>query len=166
VTVRRYLLTGALALAVLVLALPFDAISSNGGGLWLAFIIPVAVVWILYSVVRMLFKPAERKERAIRLAIWIPTVFLAMTLMQYQDASARETASSTVAAVADFKIRTGAYPKSLADVGLDAMALRSRLSLGYRLQSDGTAFLLYSQPSMPLVAHSYDFQAGKWERFD
>ena len=162
----RYIVTIGLALAVLILALPVNAVSASGADLWLAFVVPIAALWILYSLVRLAFRPAERKERAIRLAIWIPTVLVAVVSMQYQDATARDTASSVIGSVSDYKKKTGAYPKGLEEVGLNAGELRSRFSMGYRLQSDGKAFLLYSQPSMPLVAHSYDFQAGKWERFD
>ena len=151
---------------MLVLALPVKAVSSSGATFWLAFILPVAALWILYAIVRLLFRPADRKERAIRLAIWIPTLVLAVISLHYQDAAARDTASAAIAAVSEYKKRTGTYPKALSEVGQNAQDLRSRLSLAYRVQPDGKAYLLYSQPSMPLVAHGYDFQAGKWERFD
>lgn len=165
-TLPRYAVTVALALAVLALALPLEAVASSGAMLGLAFILPIAVLWILYSAARMLFRPAERKERAIRLAIWIPATVLAVISMQYRDTTARDTAASVIASVSDYKKRTGSYPKGLVEVGLNADELRSRFSMAYRLQSDGKVFLLYSQPSMPLVSHSYDFQAGAWQRFD
>jgi hypothetical protein len=86
--------------------------------------------------------------------------------MGYRDSIALEQASAVASAVSVYKNRTGTFPKTLLDVGYDSSDLRSKFSLAYRVDPDGKAALFYSQPSMPTIAHHYDFNAGTWRKRD
>ena len=69
------------------------------------------------------------------------------------------------AAIVSHKGRTGSYPQGLNELGVDAQALKEKFSLSYRVDN-GQAFLFYSQPSMPMVAHHYNFETGSWSTLD
>jgi hypothetical protein len=159
----RHKVALGLAAAMLILSFPIPALSNSGLAFLMSFVVPATLLWILYAVV-MLVRRTGRIERLGRLAIWIPTFALAMTAMNYKDSAAREQASAIASAVSAHKARTGAYPGTLREVGHDSDELRSRMSLAYRVDPDGKAALFYSQPSMPTVAHHYDFAAGTWQR--
>jgi hypothetical protein len=105
--------------------------------------------WAVYSLVRIVLCPDERRNRGIRLAIWTATIFITVAANGHWDAAARKEADAAVTAIVGHRSRTGAYPNSLADLGIDAQALRKKYSLAYRVDKDGKPTLLYSQPSMP-----------------
>lgn len=163
---RRHIVSIVLAAAVLGLALPIDAIADFRTGLMLSFVVVWIVVWIVYSLVRLLAGTAPQLERRMRLAIWIATLAIVAGLLQIRDVRARAQAEAVVAAAAEHRKRAGSYPRTLAEVGIDVRESRRRYGLGYSVQLDGKAFLVYSQPSMPLVGHRYDFQTARWERLD
>lgn len=99
------------------------------------------------------------------MAIWFAATVVVTLAFSYRDRTAREEVEVAIAAVKDHKQRTGSYPASLAEAGLDATGLRAKYSVGYFLQA-GDAVVLYSQPSMPLVAHRFHFKSNAWERVD
>ncbi len=141
-----------------------DGISPLGSFVLVATAL-VFVPWAIYSLVRMAIRPAERRSRAIRIVIWGATIALSLAAQARWDAAARDEANGAVAAVQAHKSRTGSYPEGLSDVGINAQALNEEFSLAYRVH-DGKAYLFYSQPSMPMVAHHYNFETTSWERLD
>ena len=160
-------LVRTLILVVIVLGL---ALSHTGEmALWGSFAIVATTIvflpWAIYSLVRMAIRPTGRCSRAIRLAIWTTTLIVAFSARGYWDTTARKEANAVASAIQAFKGRTGAYPSSLSEVGFDAEALKEEFSLSYRL-TEGKATLFYSQPSMPMVANHYNFEANSWSRFD
>jgi hypothetical protein len=163
---RRYKVALGLAAAMLILSLPFPAFSDAGLAFTLSLAMVATVLWVPCSLILVLFRRTGRADRLARLAIWIPTLVLAFVAMSYRDSFAREQASAVASAVTAYKSRTGSFPKTLLDVGHDSIDLRRRFSLAYRVDPDGKAALFYSQPSMPTIAHHYDFNAGTWENRD
>lgn len=154
-TTSAYLKTFALVAVVLCLTLP------KGGGLWFAGALLLFLVWALYDMVRLMLKPAERRMRVIRLAIWSLTLALAgATQVHWQNAS-REQASAAAVAVLTLKARTGSYPDSLDESGVNGQALQDEWEIVYRLR-DGKPELSYPAPLMPLTLYEYDFEARKW----
>ena len=158
---RPFLLPGLLLLAVLLLEL----IQGGMGGLLFSFALPIILVWLIYSLLRLLFRSADRAARAARMAIWLGMTVVIALAFGHRDGTAREEVELAIAAVKGHKQRTGSYPASLAQAGLDATGLRAKYSVGYFLEA-GDAVVLYSQPSMPLVAHRFHFKTGTWERVD
>ena len=163
---RRHRLALGLAAAMLILSLPVPAFSGAGLALALSFALVAAVLWVLWSLILVVFRRSGRADRLARLAIWIPALVLVAAAMNYRDSIAREQASAVASAVSSYKSRTGSFPRTLLEVGQDSDDLRRRFSLAYRVDPDGKAALFYSQPSMPTVAHHYDFAAGTWEHRD
>ena len=149
------------AAVVLVLALYPDSMVSFFSGMILTAAALFFIPWAIYSLVRMAIRPAERRHRATLIAIWIPVFVIALTVRANWDTDAREEVNKIASAVKAHKGRTGAYPSSLNDVGFDLAALKQKFSLSYRV-NDGKAFLFYSQPSMPMVAHHYNFETNSW----
>ncbi|MBI5279562.1 MAG: hypothetical protein HY854_24230 [Burkholderiales bacterium] len=125
----------------------------------------VFLPWAVFSLFRMARRPAERRSRAIGLGIWIATLAIAVNVRDHWDTTARTRADAAAGAVQAHKVRTGAYPNSLADVGIDAGALKEEFSMSYRTDQ-GKPALFYSQPSMPMVAHHYDFDTRSWRHVD
>lgn len=158
---RPFLVPGLLLLAVLLL----EFIQGGMGGLLFSVALPIIVLWLIYSLLRLLFRSADRAARASRMAIWFGTTVVITLALGYRDGTAREEVEVAIAAVKDHKQRTGSYPASLAEAGVDAGRLRAKYSVGYFLEA-GDAVVLYSQPSMPLVAHRFHFKTGTWERAD
>jgi hypothetical protein len=150
---------------VLALTLPRSVYNAYWGSFVLVAATLVIVPWTIYSLVRMAIRPAERRSRGIRLAIWVTALVVAFGGRAHWDTTAREEANTAVSAVKAYKGRTGAYPYSMGEVGIDAQALKEEFSLSYRVH-DGKAYLFYSQPSMPLVAHHYNFGTNSWDRLD
>lgn len=148
----------------------FFALPHSGGIALLGSFVLVAVVvtflpWMIYTIVRIAIRPAERRGRGTILAIWATTVVVLFAAHAHWDAAAREEANAAVSAIQSHKSRTGSYPESLSELGINEQALKDKFSLSYRL-NDGKAAFFYSQPSMPMVAHHYDFQSNSWRKRD
>lgn len=158
---RPFVLPVLLVFAVLLLEL----LHGGMGGLLFSFTLFVLIVWLIYSILQLLFRPAERAARAARIVIWLATIFLLTAALGYRDRAARQEVEAAIEVVSNHKQRTGSYPATLADAGLDIARLRKRYSVGYFLEA-GDAVILYSQPSMPLVSHRFHFKTGTWERLD
>jgi len=135
------------------------------GSFVLVAVTVVFLPWAIYSLVRMAVRPLERRNRGTRLTIWFATLVVAFCVRAYWDISVRKEADAVVSAIQAHRGGKGAYPSSLSDVGLNAEALKKEFSLSYRL-NNGKATLFYSQPSMPMVAHHYNFDTNTWGRLD
>lgn len=137
--------------------------------LWGGFAIGLALIiflpWSIYSLARMLIKPMERRARAIHLVIWTTALVVPFGIRAQWDTTARKDASAAASAIQSHKALTGSYPNGLSEVGFDAEALKDQISLRYRL-SEGQPILFYSQPSMPTLAHHYNFEADSWAKRD
>ena len=154
--------TLVLAGVVLLLAVPrINSELSFVGGFVLVAAMLIFLPWAVYTLVRIAIRPLERRSRAIRLAIWSVTLVASFAARAQWDVAAHEEATAAVSAVQVHKGRTGKYPASLSEAGLDAEALKKKYSLSYRLE-DGKPKLFYSQPSMPTVAKHYDFEGNSW----
>jgi len=157
--------TAILAGAVLFFALPHSSDIALLGSFVLVAAAVIFVPWAIYSLVRMVIRPSERRGRGTSLAIWAITLVVSFTAQAHRDTAARKEATAAVSAIQAHKNRTGSYPESLSALGIDAQALKEKFSLTYRL-NDGKAALFYSQPSMPLVAHHYNFETNSWGKLD
>jgi len=159
--VKTFVLAGVVLLVILL----YGGSASLLGSFVLIATTLVFVPWTIYSLVRMAIRPAERRGRGIRVVIWGATIAVSFAAQARWDAAAREEANAAVAAIQAHKSRTGAYPEGLSDAGMSARSLKDELRLTYRVQN-GKARLFYSQPSMPMVAHHYDFETNSWGRRD
>jgi hypothetical protein len=152
-----YLKTLAAAGVVLAVTLP------RGTGFVLLLLLPLLLLTLIYQAVRMLRQPQERKARATRLAIWCLAFALAGSVQSYRAAATRSHAEQVVQTVLAHQKRTGAYPSSLTEAGLDQDLVRRRWRVGY-LVRDGQPLVSYPAPFMPLTVYEYDLAAGGWRR--
>jgi hypothetical protein len=157
--------TAILAGAVLFFALPHGSDIALLGSFVLVAAAVIFVPWAIYSMVRMVIRPSERRDRGTSLAILAITLVVSFTAQAHRDTAARKEATAAVSAIQAHKSRTGSYPETLNSLGIDAQALKQKFSLTYRL-NDGKATLFYSQPSMPMVAHHYKFESNSWGKLD
>lgn len=141
---------------VLFLSLPKE------GGAWFGLVLVVFIVWALYNLVRLILKPVERRVRVARFAVWLAVVALAGATQAHWSTASREHADATAAALLEYKMRTGSYPATLAEAGLDEQSLRAEWQVGYRLR-DGIPELDYPASIMPLAIYEYDFAARRWK---
>lgn len=144
-------------LAILVILL---SVLAHGCIKWIAA--GIFFPWALYSFIRIIKRPAERRNRSIRLAIWMTTIAILYAVAGHWDSVTRHEANSVASAVVEFRNRTGSYPRSLSEVGMDAQSLRDDYRVGYYVSDKGKPSLFYFQPSMPLLVYHYDFERSKW----
>ena len=155
-TPTAYAKTLVLVAVVLFLTLPAD------GGIWFCLVLLLFMPWALYNLVRLGTKPAERRPHVIRLAIWIVALVAAGATQVHWTNAAREQANAAAQSLLAYKVRTGSYPASLAEAGLDEHALSSEWRLRYRLR-EGKPELRYPASLMPLTEYGYDFEARRWK---
>ena len=148
--------TQSLIAAAIVLVL----VSLKGAGFLLGMLVPFFLLWTLYSLIRMAIRPAERRIRAVRFAIWAVTFALIGSVQAYWNKAARGDANIAVAAVQAHKSGTGAYPATLAEVGL-AEQVSSAWGVRYQLR-DGKPFLAYPSTLMWMTMVEYDFENRQW----
>lgn len=151
-----YAKTLILAAIVLFLTLP------KNGGFWLVLATLFFALWALYNLVRLILKPVERRARVMRVAIWIAVLAVAGAMQAYWANASRDHASAAAKALLAYKSRTGSYPSTLVELGLDEQALKNEWRLGYKLR-DGKPELNYPASLMPLTMYEYDFATKQWK---
>jgi len=135
----------------------------KGNGPLLGILVPIFLVSVLYNFIRMIRKPEERKRRGIRLAIWSITLALACTVQIHWSEASHNEAEVALNKILAYKERTGIYPASLKEVGLDYKYLKEKWELRYWVK-EGKARLVYPMSFMPLATYEYDFEARKWRK--
>jgi len=132
-------------------------------------ILPLAIgfvfIWMVIAI-PMLLRSKGRPERIARLVIWVPTLLVCGFALRFIEGPARELAPHAVSTIESHKARTGAFPATLNDAGLDPIDLRKRIGLNYDVSSTGAVTLTYSSPSIILASHQYDFISKRWTRLD
>lgn len=152
---KGYAITFVCAAALLILTL------QKGSGFLLILLLPVFLVLALYHAVRMIRRPEERKSRGIRLAVWAAAFALAGTVQTYWSIASKQDADLVLKKVLAHKARTGSYPATLKEVGLDDEHLKEKWRLRYSIR-EGQPMLVYPVPFMPLDLYEYDFEKLRW----
>ena len=147
--------TIAAAAMLLLLTVPRSA------GATVVLVVPIILVCMLYLLARLAFKRAERRTRAIQLGIWVLTLALIAGVQSYWTDARQSAADKAAAAVLAHKQRTGNYPATLAETGLDEPKLRSDWGLIYRVQ-EGKPKLQFTAQAMFLSWYEYDFEKRTW----
>jgi|GEM_PF-1771511 len=146
---------------IIPVAIVFALTVQKGNGFLLVLLLPFLLIYLIFNAVRMLRKPAERKDRGIRMAIWSVALVLASTVQIYWNAGSRSNADLASQKVLAYKERTGSYPASLRDAGLDDSELQKKWRLRYSVK-EGEPRLTYPASVMPLTMNEYDFKARAW----
>jgi hypothetical protein len=82
---------------------------------------------------------------------------------KYNDDAARRQADAVLAGVQAHHARTGAWPRKLEEIGINAAAMRADWRLFYGVPPDGEPILFYKAPSLMFDTWYYDFRTGAWE---
>jgi hypothetical protein len=118
---------------------------------------------LLYNLIQMARKPAERKQRGIRMAIWFVVLSVAVAVQSHRASGTSGEANKVAKAVLDYKTRTGAYPAGLKDAELDEVALEREWDIRYFMR-EGKPVLTYPVTFMPLTTLDYDFDKRAWHQ--
>lgn len=148
--------------AVLLAIFLFFALQQGNGPLVILFL-PFYLVMAIYHVVRMMQKVDQRRSRGVQLVAWSAAALLGSAVHLYRSSTSRAEADSAARMVLDYRQRTGSYPETLADVGLDPRSSMSSRRLRYTVR-DGTPALSYPATFMPLTMLEYDFETRHWRR--
>jgi len=133
----------------------------KGSGPLVGILLPFYLVVLLYNSIRMIRRPDERKRRGIRLAIWSVTLALTVTIQIHWSEASHNAAELALKRVLAYQERTGRYPASLKEVGLDDQDLKDKWQIRYFVV-EGKATMVYPMPFMPLAIYEYNFEARKW----
>jgi len=138
----------------------FLALQKGSG--FLPLLLLMFVVAMLFNLVRMFRRRDERKKYVIRLGIWAATLVLVGAVQTHWSNASRNDADIAVNAVLAHKARTGSYPASLKEIGIDEEELRTKWGIRYVVREGGKKVLAYPSSIMPLTMYDYDFESRKW----
>ena len=130
-------------------------------GLLPALIVFLAAPWLLYSALRCAIRPAERKWRGARLALWLCSITAVVVAQNWYACAARQNAEEMVIKVRAYRAAKGAWPRRLEDLGVDSAQALRESGLRY-VAPEGQARLTYRSTWTPMDYHSYDFAGGTW----
>jgi hypothetical protein len=124
-------------------------------------IVFLAAPWLFYSALRFAIRPAERKWRGARLALWLCSITAVVVAQNWYAYAARQNAEEMVVKVRAYRTAKGAWPRRLEDLGLDSAQALRESGLRYATP-EGQARLTYRSTWTPMDYHSYDFAGGTW----
>jgi hypothetical protein len=152
--------SGYIKTAILAAIVLFFTVQQDYGPLALTFLF-IFIFVLLYNLIQMARKPAERKLRGIRMAIWFVVLSVAVAVQAHRASGTSDEANKVARLVLDYKTRTGAYPAGLKDAGLDEVTLEREWDIRYFMR-EGKPVLTYSATFMPLTTVDYDFDKRAW----
>jgi len=154
-----------IARTVLCLAIFLFFTAPMHGGFIALMLLPFFVAVWIWEVASIAHKPDQRRLRVLRVLAWIVSFCLVGLLNLYWYRESRAYADKIVAAVSNHHTRTGSYPASLEQVGIQPDDRSSRKwRLAYVI-NDGKPNLFYAVPYAIFDTYDYDFETRKWTYF-
>jgi hypothetical protein len=120
-----------------------------------------AVVWI-WEAVAIARSPEQRVLRVYRIAAWMLAFCFVALLNLFWYRESRHYADKVAAAVSSHYARTGGYPTTLEQVGIqpeDSSLRKWRVVYGI---NQGRPYLAYAVPFAIFDMYGYDFDTRKW----
>jgi hypothetical protein len=155
--IRNYWMTALLAATTLGVALQM-----RGAILFfLLYLAPGLIIWTPVTLIRMAIQGRDRMVRAVRLLIWLVTLAASAAILEYRQFADRSNADRVATAVADYKSRTGGYPKDFSVMGSEVARYADRAGVRYDTYSD-TIRLQYFDAFIFKKLYEYDFAKGSW----
>jgi hypothetical protein len=152
---RKYVTTGVLA------ALALLVTTWNHAGFMLLAFSPFLAGSLIYNAIVAVRKPERRRLSQVRIVVWLIVPLIVGATHWHLYRAARADADTAVAAVVGYKARTGSWPATLRDAGIEEPQFGRRWMLGY-LVGDGGPQLVYAATFTIYEAHMYDFDAQRW----
>jgi hypothetical protein len=137
-------------------------ISQPHAAFGLVFFVPFFVIWIPYSLFLIVWKPARRKTQIAKIILWSISVSIVVAIHTYRAREIRARADVVLALVLKHQAEKGAFPKSLAELGVTHDSGRSKLSQVNYLYTDGRPHLFYAATFSVFETYSFDFDTGNW----
>ena len=131
-------------------------------GFILIFVIPVLVIWIIYSIYFIFKRPETRKLILIRLSILFASVFLVIGVHAYYHQTTRQAANRIVSAIEDYRTKTGEYPENLKIIGISGQELEEQIGMAGYVNDANEPLLFYSATYLPFATYRYNFQSENW----
>ena len=132
-----------------------------GAGFLLPLGLPVLLVWFARMAWIAWRRPARRRAQGIKVVVLVAAMTVGALAHGRYESQSRAQAQKVVDAVAAYRARHGSYPDELAQVGLDADALRRDWQVRY-LSRDGQHRVVYSATFTVFDSYVYDFDKPGW----
>ena len=135
----------------------------------------LAVFLILLYLPRTLFSAKYqkcRRERLIRLMIYLMSIFMVIALHYYNASLANKRAEQIIYAVEAFEVSNGKYPEILTDLvptfiaEIPAKAKLTLLDRGFRYMKSSDSHSLMYVVMPPFGRRIYHFESRQWSYLD
>ena len=127
-------------------------------GFMLVFVVPILVVWLVYSAYVIWRRPARRKLQILQVALWLLVVGGVLLAHLHYYSAARSAGNTAVTAILQYKASHGVYPPSLRAAGLQSTGW----GVSY-LFDHGQPVLFYPATFIVFETCSYNFERQSWE---
>ena len=124
---------------------------------------PFIAIWLVYSAVVALRRPARRRGQAVKLAILLLVLCTISTAHWWHTREARAHAQDFADAVLAYQARVGHFPKRAAEAGVDEERSRQQWKLIYSMHSNEPE-LMYRSTFNPYDIFQFDFNSRTWIR--
>ncbi|MCK9686704.1 hypothetical protein [Scleromatobacter humisilvae] len=132
-----------------------------GAGFLLPLWLPILLVWFPRMAWLAWRRPARRKAQGIKAVAIVAALAVSAFAHGRYESEARAQAQRVVDAVTAYHVQHGSYPDDLAQVGLDADALRRDWQVRYWTH-DGQHRVSYAAEFTVYDGYSYDFDKPGW----
>ena len=133
-------------------------VAQPGMGFLLVVLLIPLLIWLSYSAYGMLRWPETRRNRLLRVTIWLVALALMVGIHYWRHTTTRQHADGIVATIQRHAAKQGQYPATLAAAGIPSQGVWLR----YRCDQ-GKPSLYYRGTFLPFESYQYDFSVGAWE---
>lgn len=147
-----------LAMCALMVALCIQ----RGAATFLVVFILVLLPATLYSLVKAIRNPRQRKWRAAKLGLWVLGIAIVLGMVEKHGNDARAEADAVAAKITSYKKQRGAWPASLEEAGAGSRETLTASRARYGLL-EGAPHLMYPHPTIIFDAYVYDFNKQAWK---
>ena len=135
--------------------------ATPGAGFLLPLWLPILLVWFARMAWLAWRRPARRKAQGLKALVLIVAMLVAGLAHGRYESQSRAQAQKVVDAVTAYQVQHGAYPDDLAQVGLDADALRRDWDVRY-LHVENRHQVVYAAQFTVFDQYVYDFDKPGW----
>ena len=140
-----------------------SALSVQAGGL--LFAVVTTLPTLLYQAAQWLRSRFDPQQRQRRLAACVMTAVVGLSIWSIHQVRAdrhRAAAEAIAQQIDTYRQTQARYPTTLADIGVDAKAMRDEMRLYYSVSDDGEPWLSYASTLLPFDRWQYDFATRQW----
>ncbi len=151
---ERYFLSLLLCLITLLFTFPKHT------GFVIIFVFLFLIPWAIVNAIFMAIKTKGRKERGVKLLLWLATCSASISHHLYLEYTTEAYALKVSNAVFTYHQNHGYYPSSLEELSFKKSITR-QYGLSYS-NNDGRPLLLYRATWIIFDVYTFDFEKQKW----